>query len=383
MKRQNLQHPTHPVLPFLRDAFLLTLSVFLLPGLLFLGPARAADTFTDTPSSTPSESTSATSSEEASSEPPSSSSKEQETKDATQENSSNKQEKQTPVPASAASSVTLTVLADGEVKTMELEEYLWGVVAAEMPAAFQQEALNAQAIAARTYTLYRMDSPSQNHPNANICTDSGCCQAWISYKERLKGWEKAKRTEYAKKITTAIQNTSGLALYYQDKPIMAAFHAASAGVTKSAKTVWGKDLPYLQSVSSPETKQQVPKYYSVVTVSEKQFSQTLCSAYPKLTLPDDPSTWFGKVTYDSGGLPYSIRIGNQTVPTAMLRTLFNLRSASITAEWDGKQVRFYVTGYGHGVGMSQYGANAMAKQGKTAEEILCHYYTGIKIHKIQ
>ena len=154
-------------------------------------------------------------------------------------------------------------------------------------------------------------------------------------------------------------------------------------MTKSAKTVWGKDVPYLQSVSSPETKQQVPKYYSVVTVSKEQFCQGLRTVYPRLTLSQDPSAWFGKVTYDSAGLPHAIRIGSQTVTTATLRTLFGLRSASMTAEWDGKQVRFYVTGYGHGVGMSQYGANAMAKQGKTAQQILRHYYTGVKIHKFQ
>lgn len=266
---------------------------------------------------------------------------------------------------------------------MGLEDYLWGVVAAEMPATFEQEALNAQAIAARTYTLYRMASPSPNHSKASICTDSGCCQAWVSYSNRLKGWEKSKRSEYSKKITTAIQKTQGLAMFYQDKPIMAAFHAASAGVTKSAKTVWGKDVPYLQSVSSPETKQQVPKYYSVVTVSKAKFCEALRITYPNLTLPQDPSNWFGKVIYDGSGLPHAIRIGSQTVPTATLRTLFGLRSPSVTAEWDGKQVRFYVTGYGHGVGMSQYGANAMAKQGKSAQQILRHYYTGVKIHKFQ
>lgn len=172
-------------------------------------------------------------------------------------------------------------------------------------------------------------------------------------------------------------------MFYQDKPIMAAFHAASAGVTKSAKTVWGKDVPYLQSVSSPETKQQVPKYYSVVTVSKAKFCEALRITYPNLTLPQDPSNWFGKVIYDGSGLPHAIRIGSQTVPTATLRTLFGLRSPSVTAGMDGKQVRFYVTGYGHGVGMSQYGANAMAKQGKSAQQILRHYYTGVKIHKFQ
>lgn len=366
MKKRN-----SPLFPLLRTAFLLTLAVFLLPVLLFSGRVQAA------PSPAP---TSVTTSpdpaaDSTQSEPASAPETPKETP---------KQEQPTaPVKASASEhSITLRVLVDGKVQKMELEEYLWGVVAAEMPAAFDLEALKAQAIAARTYTLYRMASPSANHPKAHICTDPGCCQAWITYQNRLAAWEKGKREEYAKKVTAAIQETAGQAMYYQDKPIMAAFHAASAGVTKSAETVWGKDLPYLQSVSSPETKQQVPNYYSVVTVQQGQFREALCAAVSGLTLPDDPAQWFGKISYDGGGLPCSIRIGNKTVPTTTLRTLFGLRSASLTAEWDGKVVRFYVTGYGHGVGMSQYGANAMAKNGKTAQKILLHYYTGIKIKKI-
>ena len=379
MKQRNLHRSSILTFHFLRNAFLLTLSVFFLPALLLLGSAQAADTSFEAGAASSWETPASSDAADASASPQPDTSE-------TDTSAASKQGKPTtnaPIPAAAASAQTLTVLVGDKVQTMGLEDYLWGVVAAEMPATFEQEALNAQAIAARTYTLYRMASPSPNHSKASICTDSGCCQAWVSYSDRLKGWEKSKRSEYSKKITTAIQKTQGLAMFYQDKPIMAAFHAASAGVTKSAKTVWGKDVPYPQSVSSPETKQQVPKYYSVVTVSKAKFCEALRITYPNLTLPQDPSNWFGKVIYDGSGLPHAIRIGSQTVPTATLRTLFGLRSPSVTAEWDGKQVRFYVTGYGHGVGMSQYGANAMAKQGKNAQQILRHYYTGVKIHKFQ
>ena len=379
MKQRNLHRSSILTFHFLRNAFLLTLSVFFLPALLLLGSAQAADTSFKAGAASSWETPASSDAADASASPQPDTSE-------TDTSAASKQGKPTtnaPIPAAAASAQTLTVLVGDKVQTMGLEDYLWGVVAAEMPATFEQEALNAQAIAARTYTLYRMATPSPNHSKASICTDSGCCQAWVSYSDRLKGWEKSKRSEYSKKITTAIQKTQGLAMFYQDKPIMAAFHAASAGVTKSAKTVWGKDVPYLQSVSSPETKQQVPKYYSVVTVSKAKFCEALRITYPNLTLPQDPSNWVGKVTYDGSGLPHAIRIGSQTVPTATLRTLFGLRSPSVTAEWDGKQVWFYVTGYGHGVGMSQYGANAMAKQGKSAQQILRHYYTGVKIHKFQ
>ena len=255
MKQRNLHRSSILTFHFLRNAFLLTLSVFFLPALLLLGSAQAADTSFEAGAASSWETPASSDAADASASPQ---------PDTSEVNTSaaSKQGKPTtnaPIPAAAASAQTLTVLVGDKVQTMGLEDYLWGVVAAEMPATFEQEALNAQAIAARTYTLYRMASPSPNHSKASICTDSGCCQAWVSYSDRLKGWEKSKRSEYSKKITTAIQKTQGLAMFYQDKPIMAAFHAASAGVTKSAKTVWGKDVPYLQSVSSPETKQQVPK----------------------------------------------------------------------------------------------------------------------------
>lgn len=251
-----------------------------------------------------------------------------------------------------------------------------------MPASFEEEALQAQAIAARTYTLYRMENPSPNHPNADICTDPACCQAWISYQDRLTDWSNSTKKEYAKKITDAIEKTKGQVIYYQDKPIMAAFHAASAGITKSAEEVWGKNVAYLQAVKSPETGKQVPNYYSVATVTVAAFKSAVQQAYPKADLSGKPGKWFGKVGYDKGGLPETLQVGGVTVPTASLRSLFKLRSSSLTVECDGKKVTFYVTGYGHGVGMSQYGANALAKKGKSAKEILEHYYTGVEIRSM-
>ena len=227
-----------------------------------------------------------------------------------------------------------------------------------------------------------MENPSPNHTKADICTDSTCCQAWISYDDRMETWSGSKGKAYAGKITTAIEETRGQAIYYRDKPIMAAFHAASAGVTKAAGEVWGKDVAYLQSVKSPETGEEVPNYYSVVTVTAKQFKTTLQKRYGKVELGKKPQKWFGKVRYDDSGLPASICIGGVDIPTSALRSLFGLRSSSVTAECDGKNVTFYVTGYGHGVGMSQYGANALAKKGKTAGEILRHYYTGVEIRSI-
>lgn len=277
-------------------------------------------------------------------------------------------------------SVTLTVLLDGETETMTLADYLWGVVAAEMPAAFQQEALRAQAITARTYTLYRLANPSANHPAADLCGDSTCCQAWMSVEDRVAQWDSAKADGYAEKITQAVTGTDGLALYYEGKPILAAFHAISAGSTKSALEVWGQDIPYLQAVTSPEGEDVAPNYYSAVSVDKADFAETFSEAYPQADLSaEDCADWFGEESYDEAGLPVSIEIGGVEADTGQVRTLFDLRSATFTVECDGDTITFYVTGYGHGVGMSQYGANALAKEGKTAEEILAWYYTGAEV----
>ena len=359
MKHHNLQLTPGPTRRFLRAALALTAAAFLLPAAVF-GASAGEGT---SPAATES---AAAQSADGSAAP---------------ENTEKKgQEKERPMgEKKAADAPALRVKRNGKVKTMDLEEYLWGVVAAEVPARFEQEALNAQAIAARTYTLYRVEHGSPNHPEADICTDPGCCQAWITRKERLAAWEKDSRKAYAEKINRAVEATRGQVLCYQDRVIMAAFHDSSAGMTRSAREVWGSELPYLQAVKSPEDRKEVPDYYSVVTVKASRFKKLLRKEEPRVNLDGDPRKWLGKVTCDPGGLPVSIRVGGVDVSTRTLRTLFDLRSACVTAECDGKRVTFYVTGYGHGVGMSQYGANRMAEQGKAAEEILRHYYTGVKV----
>lgn len=285
-----------------------------------------------------------------------------------------------PAAGTRDSAIALTVRLDGTDKKMTMGEYLWGVVAAEMPASFDLEALRAQAIAARTYTLYRMANPCEAHPEADICGDPGCCQAWMSRKDRLADWEADGAKTYEEKVTQAVRSTDGMALYYQGEPILSAFHAASAGSTKSALEVWGEDYPYLQEVKSPEDEALVPDYYSTVTVSRKRFAKKLKKAHPEVDLSaKDCAKWFGAVEKDPAGLPVSIEVGGVKVDTVELRTLFKLRSASFTVEAKDDKITFYVTGYGHGVGMSQYGARALAAEGKTAEEILAWYYPGAEL----
>ena len=270
-------------------------------------------------------------------------------------------------------SVTLTVLVDGETRTMTMKDYLWGVVAAEMPAEFEPDALQAQAVAARTYTLYQMNHPSGAH-EADVCADYTCCQAWLSWEDRADKWTESEVDALTEKIAQAVADTDGVVICYGGEPIDAVVHAISAAQTRSSLEVWGADVPYLQSVDSPEG-EEVPNYYSTATVSLQEFRDAL----PELDLSGDPSGWIGETHYDEGGLPVSVDIGGQSVETTELRSRFGLRSSCVTLEAGSEGVTFYVTGYGHGVGMSQYGANALAQQGYSWQDILTWYYSGVTL----
>lgn len=276
-------------------------------------------------------------------------------------------------------SVTLTVEIGDAVQELTLGDYLWGVVAAEMPASFEEEALKAQAVAARTYTVYKLLHPTGAH-EADLCSDTGCCQAWISVEDRMEKWGEDAET-LAAKVTQAVTETDGMTVCYEGQPIQAVFHAASDGTTRSAQEVWGADVAYLQSVSSPEG-EEVPNYYSTVQVSTADFSAALAGANLGCDLFGPVEGWIGEIRYDEAGLSEAVVIGGAEVPTATLRTLFSLRSSSLSLEAAGDTVTFYVTGYGHGVGMSQYGANALASQGKGWQEILTWYYSGTTVENL-
>ena len=277
-------------------------------------------------------------------------------------------------------SVTLSVLVGDQVQEMTLGDYLWGVVAAEMPANFHEEALKAQAAAARTYTVYKLLHPSGAH-EADLCSDPGCCQAWMSREDRMAAWDASEAEALSEKVTRAVTETDGMAVCYGGEPIQAVFHAASDGTTRSAQEVWGTEVAYLQSVTSPEG-EEVPNYYSTVQVSASDFAAAVTGAVSGCDLSGAVESWIGEVRYDEAGLSEAVVIGGVEVPTSTLRTLFSLRSSSLTLEAAGDTVTFYVTGYGHGVGMSQYGANALAGQGKGWQEILTWYYSGTAVENL-
>lgn len=271
------------------------------------------------------------------------------------------------------------LLPDGTTETMGLEDYLWGVLAAEMPASFQEEALKAQAVAARTYTLYHLAHPKEAHPEADVCTDYACCQAWISREDRLAQWPEEEQQSCADRITAALEATQGQVLTWEGEPILAVFHASSAGKTRSAQAVWGRSVPYLVSVDSPEGEGDAPNYYSVVTLAAQEFSDLFLAAYPAADLSGPCESWFGPTETDDSGAPATFTVGGVTVTAQQLRSLCSLRSATFEVECGEDKVTFYVTGYGHGVGMSQYGANVLAEQGMDYAEILAHYYPGTEL----
>ena len=274
----------------------------------------------------------------------------------------------------------VTILIDGELQEMDLNEYLWGVVAAEMPASFELEALKAQAVAARTYSLNKAGQAA-NHPEADLCTDHTCCQAWIAREKAQANWGDNAQT-YTDKITQAVAETNGEVALYEGALISALYHSSSTDTTQDAVAVWGGNVPYLKSVPSPEG-EEVPDYHSTVTYPSQECKDRILSAKPEAVLEGDPANWFTNAVYSDGGSVLTIDLGGVTVSGHEARTIFDLRSASFTVECTPDSVTFSVTGYGHGVGMSQYGANAMAAEGKTYQEILQHYYTGITVESYE
>lgn len=272
----------------------------------------------------------------------------------------------------------LRVLDGDTVKEMDLGTYLVGVVEAEMPASFEEEALKAQAVAARTYTMYKLLHGGAHGDTADICTDSTCCQAYISREQARKNWGRDADT-YEAKIQKAIRDTDGQIAQYDGDPILAVFHASSAGRTRAAGQVWQNDVPYLVPVDSPEQGDQIPNYYSRNEFSTAEFREKVLAACPEADLSGPPSEWLKDPETDQAGSVEHLSVGGVSMRGGKLRSILNLRSACFTWEVQGDTLVFFVTGHGHGVGMSQYGANQMALDGADYREIVTHYYKGVEV----
>lgn len=265
-----------------------------------------------------------------------------------------------------------------EIEELDLDEYLLGVVSSEMPASFETEALKAQAVVARTYTIYKI-TEEKKHENADICDNSNCCQAWISKDNRLSKWNEEERETNWLKIEEAVNSTKGKIITYEGKPINAFFHSNSGGVTDTATNVWGgSNYPYLQSVET-SGEDAYTQYSSEVILNKDEFVDKLKEYHNDIQIDFNLENQIEILEYTEGNRVKTIKIGNLNLSGVEIRNIFKLKSAKFEIIIDGENIKFSVIGYGHGVGMSQTGADSMAKQGSNYGEIIKHFYAGVEI----
>lgn len=265
-----------------------------------------------------------------------------------------------------------------KVVTMNLEDYVLGVVAGEMPVSFHIEALKAQALAARTYTLLRMRKFGGNgcskHPEADICTDPTHCQAYINPVTIKKGLDKLKE---------AVYGTAGEVVVYDNKLIDAVFHSTSGGKTENSEDVWQNKVPYLRSVTS-QYEEHSPKYVTQQEISIDDFVQRIKELDPEVNInKKNIGNEIKVIERSEGGRIISIRVGDKVFKGTDIRAALGLNSTNFSFKAGSGSIVFTVIGNGHGIGMSQYGADGMAKNGAGYRDIIMHYYQGVDIVQIK
>ena len=274
------------------------------------------------------------------------------------------------------------------IEQMDLDEYIVGVVAAEMPASFSIEALKAQAIAARTYALGRAlgkyGSGTERHHGAHVCTDSTHCQAWIP-KEMYQAWYPNSNVEENwSKIEEAVYGTSGLILTYDGEIINPLYHANSGGITEEIQEVWSSvsEVPYLRSVYS-EGESDYSSFEKTVVLTGEEIREKLMKAYPDIVFLGPVSEDVEVVQYTNSQRAKEIRIGSIVISGTKFRELFSLASTIMEINFiEDDTIEVTTYGFGHGVGMSQCGANELAQKGRNYEYILQYYYTGVEVEPI-
>nr|WP_312576845.1 stage II sporulation protein D [Sedimentibacter sp.] len=272
-------------------------------------------------------------------------------------------------------------LKTNDVIVIDFEEYLKGVVASEMPAEFNIEALKAQAVTARTYLLYKLKKfpdGQPEHPDAPICTGTHC-QVWNSKEDLIASHESGWYETYWGKIEEAVNSTRGQILTYEGKIIEPLFHSTSGGRTENSEDVFSNSVPYLRSVESPY-ENNAPKLHDSEEIPVSDFINKLKSVYGDLNIT--PANLKDKIQLgdvSEGGKVKTIIIDNKEISGREIRSLFDLNSTNFSFIQSGDQIEIVTTGYGHGVGMSQWGADGMADEGYNYKEILKHYYTNVEI----
>jgi stage II sporulation protein D len=264
----------------------------------------------------------------------------------------------------------------GEIKSYSMKDYIIGAVFAQMPANFETEALKSQAVLASTYARRRIISESENPTDglngAHLSDDSGSYQAFFTEEQAVEAYGDDYEEAYDK-ISEAAEYAENRTLTYDGEPILTAFHGISYGATESALTMWGEDIPYLQSVDS-NWDSELAQCETVVTFSESEMKQLLSAEFDGGDFSGEPQDWISIAEKSEGGTALKIRAGGELAESSRLCKILGLPSAHLSVSYSDGEFTCTSLGCGHLVGMSQYGANEMAKQGKSSEEILLHYF---------
>ena len=277
--------------------------------------------------------------------------------------------------------IKVNITKENRIEEVPIEEYVKSVVSGEMPVSFSEEALKSQAIAARTYIASKRLRGCNIANGGDVC-DTTHCQVYISKDKRLESWGE-KANEYWEKISKAVDDTQGMVLTYNNELVLyPQFFSTSSGMTENAVDVFSNSVPYLVATES-KGEEIAPKFQTEIPIDINEFINKINDKYPEANITSEGLQKEIEIISrsDSGGIK-EIRVGNEKIRGLDFRLALGLTSANFEYSINESQIIFKCKGYGHGVGMSQWGANVMAKNGSNYEEILTHYYTGVKIKNL-
>lgn len=274
--------------------------------------------------------------------------------------------------------ITMYDKESDKIIDIKLEEYIIGVLSAEMPAEFSTEALKAQAVAARTYALRKINKALPEHKGADLCSDFAHCQAYSNTKKLKTLWKKDYK-KYNKKMKKAVAATQGEYLEYDNEFAITVFHSCSNGLTEKASDVWGGEIPYLKCVESKGD--YLKKDYQTKSDFSKEEFISRLEGFLKANI-DTSGDAIGDIKYTEGQNIEEITLFGNIIKGTDIRSIFSLKSSAFDLEMTDNKFIFTVYGNGHGVGMSQYGAEKMATDGFSYKKILEHYYPGTKLKKL-
>ncbi len=286
------------------------------------------------------------------------------------------------VPAKAQTDAKFAVWDQKSEKVIRMNErdFIFYTVAAEMPVAYGEEALKAQTVASYTYFCYRRQARQSEASDAiggaDFADVPSCFPEGYSDEYLKEKWGKSYSEHYAT-LQKAVDSVFGKTLTYQNKPILAAYHAISCGSTESAAVVWNTEYPYLTSVPCPGDT-LAEGYETTVRLTPQQLASAL-AGINGISLSGTAGGWIGKISRSAAGTVTAMEVGGQTVTGRQVRKLLGLRSAAFAVDFANGSFQFTVRGYGHGVGMSQYGAGYLARQGMSYAEILQYFYSGAEL----